>query len=566
MAFKNTPLSKADFDERNWQEIIDGCAEKECLRYDSLFFAKAKEAEAAGDMKGYEVFSLLGAVSSFMLRSESHDEPFGPKAVFRDSRSAIIEDITGPQLDILKDIVPTIKDPEMRARVSDVLWVAKRDFHMAELAVESYLESAKTWEDPENWPNAAERIERATRIAVSLGPRNKEFAQVFTQIEGVLDRYKGGDPSFFSAKMMRLLLEFGHGEPRKYVALAEKASLRAESEGNWHKARSYWEIKERWHDREKNLEAKRDAQVKAAETYVKEAESALTRQSPSYMAASTHLERAIEAHRRISNKPRAEELHQLLLKYQTQSVKELKPVSTKLEMPEKVREAIDEAVSTVKGKGFHDALFDLALMLRLPTVESLRKKAEKSASDHPLQHMVTAFTVDGHGKVVGRRPSMLSSDPDEVKEALRAEMFLQAGFSETIDVQWVLQPVMQQIVQEHSPRLTDFLAVVSNHPLVPDGREVLYAKGLQAGLRNDLDIAAHFLIPQFEHSVRYVLAQRGIITSSIDQEGIQQEYDLNKTLYMPAVKKVFGHNVVFHLQRMLVERLGGNLRNRMAMG
>jgi hypothetical protein len=82
MAFKNIPLSKADFDERNWQEIIDGSAEKECLSYDSLFFAKAKEAEAAGDLKGYEVFSLLGAVSSFMLRSDTHDEPFGPKAVF----------------------------------------------------------------------------------------------------------------------------------------------------------------------------------------------------------------------------------------------------------------------------------------------------------------------------------------------------------------------------------------------------------------------------------------------------------------------------------------------------
>jgi hypothetical protein len=161
---------------------------------------------------------------------------------------------------------------------------------------------------------------------------------------------------------------------------------------------------------------------------------------------------------------------------------------------------------------------------------------------------------------------MLSSDPDEVKEALRAEMFLQASFSETIEVQWVLQPVMRQIVLEHPSRLNDFLAIVSNHPLVPEGREMLYAKGLQAGLRSDLDIAAHFLIPQFEHSIRYVLAQRGIITSSIDQEGIQQEYDLNRTLYMPAVKEFFGEDAVFHLQGILVEPLGANLRNKMAHG
>jgi hypothetical protein len=125
---------------------------------------------------------------------------------------------------------------------------------------------------------------------------------------------------------------------------------------------------------------------------------------------------------------------------------------------------------------------------------------------------------------------------------------------------------MHQIVLEHSPRVNDFLAIVSNHPLVPEGRETLYAKGLQAGMRSELDIATHFLIPQFEHSVRYVLAQRGIITSSIDQEGIQQEYDLNRMLYMPIAKEIFGEDVLFHLQRLLVDPLGANLRNKMAHG
>jgi len=202
----------------------------------------------------------------------------------------------------------------------------------------------------------------------------------------------------------------------------------------------------------------------------------------------------------------------------------------------------------------------------LPKVEDLKKQATKSASEHPLQHLIPAMTVDRQGKIVGKRPSMLSKDPEEVEAALRAEMFWQAGFSENIDVRWLLEPVIQQIVLEHPCRLSDFLAIVSNNPLVPEGREMLYAKGLQAGMRGDLDIAAHFLIPQFEHSVRYVLAQRGIITSSIDQEGIQQEYDLNRTLYMPILKEIFGEDMVFHLQRILVDPLGGNLRNKMAHG
>jgi hypothetical protein len=567
MAFKNIPLSKADFDERNWEEIINNCPEKECLSYDPLFFAKAKQAEAEGDVKGYEVFTLLGAVSSFMLRSDSKDEPFGPKAVFRDSRSAILEDIPEDHLVTLQELVQSTKNPEMRARLSDMLWVTKRDFLMAEVAIEAYLDSAKILVDPENWPSSVDRIERASRIAVSLGPKSKGFAQVFTYIEAMLDGYQGDEAGFLSARMMELLLEFGQGEANKYIELAETAARRAESESKWDKARIYWEIKKRWHEREKNFEAKRDAQVKAAETYVKEAESAVTKPTPNYLAASTHLGKAIEAHRRISdNKARVDELHEKLLQYQAESVKEFRPLSATLEVSEKVREAIDQAVAAVKGKAFHDALFELALMLKLPTVENLRAQAEKSVREHPLQHLFSAFTVDEHGKVIGRKPSMLSSDSDEVQEALRIEMFSQAGFSEIVEVRWVLEPAMRQIVLEHSCPLRDILPLVSNHALIPAGRELLYAKGLQAGIRSELDIAAHLLIPQFEHSVRHVLAQHGVITSSIDHEGIQQEYNLNKTLYMPATKDFFGVDIVFHLQRILVEALGANLRNKMAHG
>lgn len=566
MAFKNIPLSKADFEDHKWEDIIGGCQEKDCVSYSPLFFARARELEATGDQKGSELFTLLGAITSFMLKSDSKDEPFGPVFVSRNSRSAILDDLQGLHLDALKEIVAEIKDPEMRARVADVLWVTRRDFRMAELAVEAYLESAKNLENPENWPKCVDRIERATRIAVSLGPKNASSSLVFSHIEGVLDRYQGEDPLFLSAKMMELLLEFGQGHPTKYATLSEKAASRAETESNWHRASTYWEIKARWQERQNDSAGRREALVNAAESYVKEAESALNRPSPSYLVASTHLQRAIEAHRRIGNKTRVEELHKVLLQYQAESMKEMKPISTKLEVTEKVKEAIEQAVETVKGKGFHDALFDLALMLRLPKVEYLKQQAIKSAQEHPLQHLVSATSVDRQGKVIGRRPSMLSKDPEEIEAATRAEMFFQAQFQDTIDVQWILQPVGQQIVMEHPCRLNDFLPMVSNNPLVPEGREYLYAKGLQAGIHGDLSVAAHLLIPQFEHSVRYVLAQRGVITSGIDQEGIQEEYNLNKTLYLPVLHEIFGEDMVFHLQRLLVEPLGGNLRNKMAHG
>lgn len=560
MAFKNIPLSKADFDACKWDEVIDQCPKKECFNYSDLFYVKAKDADATGDSKTHELFSLLAAVTAFSLRSDSNDDPYGPT-------ERVLEDVLESHLEALGDIAPTVKDAEMRARIADLLWVKQHDFRKAELAIEAYLESAKILEDPEHWPASAERIERATRIAVSIGPSNKGFAKVFSHIETVLDKYNGEDPLFLSSRMMELLLEFSQGDPIKYAALAEKAATRSEAEANWRKARTYWEIKARWHEKEKNADSKREALVNAAECYVKEAEVSLTKQNPSYLAAVIHLQRAIEAHRRIGgNKARVEELHKVLLEYEAESVKELKPISTSLNASDKVRAEIEKSVAAVKGKDFQGALFELALMLRLPKVDDLRIEARKSASEHPLQHLITAMAIDRQGKVVGKRPSMLSGNEEDADVALRAEMFFQAGIRENIDVNWTLLPVIRQILVEHACRLSDILPIVNNNPLVPEGREMLYAKGLQAGIRSDLDIAAHFLIPQFEHSIRYILAQRGVITSSIDQDGIQQEYDLNKTLYMSEVKDSLGMDAVFHLQRILVEPLGGNLRNKMAHG
>ena len=92
MAFENISLSKADFDACNWEEVIENCAQKECSNYNQLFFAKAKEADANGDQKNYELFTLLTAVTAYSLRSDSNDEPYGSTArVLEDALESHLE-------------------------------------------------------------------------------------------------------------------------------------------------------------------------------------------------------------------------------------------------------------------------------------------------------------------------------------------------------------------------------------------------------------------------------------------------------------------------------------------
>ena len=86
------------------------------------------------------------------------------------------------------------------------------------------------------------------------------------------------------------------------------------------------------------------------------------------------------------------------------------------------------------------------------------------------------------------------------------------------------------------------------------------------GFHGRLAESVHLLIPQLENSIRYLLQQSGVITSGFDSDGIQDDHDLNRTLYIKDLVKILGEDRVFALKGLLVERCGSNFRNRFAHG
>jgi hypothetical protein len=500
-------------------------------------------------------------MTSFSLNLDPKEQPFHPKVVLQNYRSAVLADIRDAQLDVLREVAPQIIDPEMRARIGDILWVRKRDFRMAQLAIEAYLASATRLEDPQSWPPCERRIKRAVQLAASLGRTGEYFSKTLAHVEAVLDKYNAEDPRFLSAEMMELLLTYRPRDASKYAALAEKAASRAEAERDWHRARTYWKLTARWRSLEKETDLERTARIREGETYVKEAEEAVDRTPPGYLEASMHLPKAIEALRRIrGSQERIDELHRRLLDYQGRSLTEMKSASAEFD----ASEHIEQVRAHIKGKTLEEALFTLARMGASPKVVDLRKRVQESARQFPLQHLMPVVIVNQDGKVIERKPSIYANDPDEVESAIRAEMFSQAMITQGIHAQATVEPAREQINSEHQVEVDDFLPIVSDNPFVPEGREYIYARGLHAGLAGDFLVAAHLLILQLEHSMRYLLFNRGVFTSGLDSQGIQEERNLNTLLYLPELKAILGEDITFDLQGLLVERYGSNLRNLLA--
>lgn len=552
----NPPLNKEDFVNSGWQDIVEKCDISRGLPdYSAAFSKKAHDSQNNGNLREQEVFELLKRISF----------PVIPANGEKDRPLSSFNSLTKEQLNFLVEIVPEISDSkfsELKARITDVLWIKKypqnNPRQMAQLAINAYLKSAKILEDPDEWLHCFKRIERAFYLAYEIKDQEKQ-AKVIEHIESILDYYNGEDPLWLSAKLMELLLDKKVSNPIKYAALAEKLARSAEDNFDWYRARGYWELKAKWHKLEKNKQKEFSASILAAETYVKESEQALKEENPSYLRASHFMEKAYVAFRDIPDqtaKLRAEQCHKNLLEYQGKSQQELVSMGVEYDFTQEVQYAKE----SIQGKEFQEAIFTLATLVPLEKVIDLRATTEQSLKDDPLASIFPVRMMNAQGKTVATENGSNNSE-----DSIKFKMNQDSSLKYKVYAEILIEPARDQITLEHEINIEDLLFLVKDNPFVPSGREYLFAKGLYAGLIGDFFTSTHLLIPQIENSVRHLLWQKGFIPSGY-KNGIQNEHDLNKTLYRTEIKTIFDDDTLFTLQCLLVEHSGCNLRNRMAHG
>lgn len=278
------------------------------------------------------------------------------------------------------------------------------------------------------------------------------------------------------------------------------------------------------------------------------------------MHAAAFMQKAIAALRRVEGtKERVRNLHEILLEYQEKSTSELIQYKSSVDASDIAKLATD----SVKGKTLEDALLSLAMLGASPKVEDLRKQAKENRDKYLFHRFFPDVYLNVRGRIIAKQPK------DE-EETIQADMFKNAASIQSAHAQAVVEPARQQILSEHYFRIDDFVPIVANNPFIPSGREQIIARGLLTGLQGDFFSAVHFLIPQLEESVRYILYQLRVITSGLDDDGIQDEYNLNRMLsaseFSKPLEGVIGEDFVFDLRGLLVERFGTNLRNDLAHG
>lgn len=558
-------VTKSDFDSVEWLAVIENCEKQDCAIYQTAFFEKANEV-AETDNVSQSVYLLLAHVCSLHLHPQNIEEPLQPFITWHDTRSAIASDFTDDQLNVLTEIVSDITDSELCARIADLIWLRKSDFKIALVAVDKYIEASQIAFN-QHPMSGLDRLERGLQIALRLGRNNQTFKKIVNHVDELFDEKKSIAHYHIAWHLSELLLSSKTGDETKYIQELQEIGELAEKHQNWYLANNLWQSLAMWQKRAGNEDNAKISYAKAAEVDVKQAE--LAAELDNFLAATAYLQNAIEAYRRIGGEDsvtRLKDLHQQLLDYQKLTIDNMKyiEVPASPDVNNALNQIREDAQDRVKGLSLYDALLYFASLTAPPRLKELKNTVEKSMQEHVFLHLVQSRIIDAEGKTKGLRNSNLSYTPED--QTMRIEMLRQAITSRSILTVILIQPALEQIRHEHSPSLNQWLHLVTNHPLIPPEREIIFAKGLRAGFEGDYLMASHLLIPQIENSLRYLLIQNGVITSGLDNNLIQQDYTLGKILYMDELKQILGDDLVFDLQGLLVEPVGSNLRNLVSHG
>jgi len=214
-----------------------------------------------------------------------------------------------------------------------------------------------------------------------------------------------------------------------------------------------------------------------------------------------------------------------------------------------------------------DALLALAFVILPTDVDCFRQTVEKQFEQFIGMTLMPTQMLNERGMTVGVKPSTAPDGMSGRELQVLAEMHSQAVRERYPGlVHGFIEPAKRAILREHRVGPDAFLDFITHNPMVPAGREYVFARGLNAWMYGDMLVATHLLIPQLENSLRILVERAGGRTTSLTPEGLQQDRTLGFVLASEELEVMLGTNVLFDLRCLLIERFGANLRNLLSHG
>lgn len=546
---------------------------KTCSDYENYFFGLTKEFRDGNNAPGTEAASLLGGICSMMFSNSRPGNPWGP--MWTDykagKRSLEADDLEKEQLDALGEVLPEITDPELKARIADILWTRGQGYQFGQMAIAAYING-------ENRPEAANhvmeriwRLGRAINIARSLGRAKPLHVSTFERLDQLVDEL-AVDPANAPCLPHLLDIIFDHqlGDPVKYITFCEAAAGHASLQKDWDLSARFWQLASSWHHRQGQEEEARRCRQAAAKELIARGKDPEDRRRYGDGYSAGWILRGLTALKSCGGKAaEIEALSSELAELQRKTRDDLQMIGLNPRdaingYDDNLAEHVETLKKRIAGKTLQDAIVLYCFTTEPTNVGDLKSSIRENGADliHQMFGMVAS---DNEGKDTDRADGIGWNG--EVAEADLLKRIYEHARTVTwpLACDWFIEPGRRIIATEYAPRIKDLVFLVSNNPFIEPGHEGIVLRGIHAGIYGDFLLATHLLVPQLERSIRRYLKQCGVVTWIL-KDGLQKEVDLGGLLAMPQTKEIFGNDLLFDLRGILTEKFGENLRNDMAHG
>lgn len=571
----DTTVDKSDFDKGDCQRILDGSSgDGYASKYVALSNA-ASESLGNGNPKRAKIYWLLADACSMMLSPESHNEPFQPFAVIGGRRSAIPGDFTAEDLELFSEILPEIADFRLKARLADLLWTtaSKRIVNHALAAIDAYLEmplNEEVWWSGDGKACWHRAISLTLKLRDGAGDR---IQRVRDGIRGAFDVATLSD-GHFALSLSSLMLEFGlcRDSPEQIAEKLESLARQMKAKGDFLDSADHFKASSEWYKSAENDEKSIEMTACQADCYVSEASARQSADRPSNLVAVSYYENAIQILRTIPKvkRPihnvdeRIREIHKEMNEAGQLAIEEMCSITTE---PLDITQIVKSSQADVSGKNLVEAFQCFVSICRRMQAAPMVEQAIQQVKVHSFHSSFSGTCFSRDGRVVAKTDGInsdsdLDGDNPKVHEVVMRNHQISVG----LVVQGCILPALEILRIEHRVVERDFLTITARSPIIPLGREVLFAKGLFAGYDGDYVTALHLLVPQVENMVRHHLKQAGAVTSRVCDDGTEKENGLSTLIELPEMVQVFGEDLTFEIRALFCDQMGANLRNEIAHG
>lgn len=450
---------------------------KTCLEHEKCFSRLAGEYRENGNLPEAQAADLFAGICSMMFSNSRTGNPWGP--FFRNYteglRSIEADDLEKDQLDALGNLVPEIDDPELRARISDVLWTRGQGYQFGQMAIAAYSENANRPESANHPQERISRLERAANIARRLGGRKPLHVSTFERLDRLVDEL-AADPE--NAPVLHHLFDviFDHqlGDVVRYITICESTAGQSSLQKDWNLAARFWELASSWHHRQGQEEDARRCRQAAAKELIARGRDAEGRKRYGDSNSAGWILRGLTALKNCGgDRAEIEALNAELAELQKKARKDLHTIKldpiTSMEGYEAGHsEHVEMLKAQLSGKSLQDAIVLYCSITQPTDVENLKSTIREGGSGLITQ-MIGMVATDNEGKETDRAEGIGWNG--EVAEAdLLKRLYEHARtIAWPMTCEWFLDSGRRIIAREHAPRIKDLVFLVSNNPFIPPG-------------------------------------------------------------------------------------------------